>query len=603
VNVLLPLVVAVPLLAAAAIAATGHFLPPRVADLASIVAAASTTIVCGFVLVHSWGGTDVHWFGGWRPRDGVALGIAFVADPLSAGLALFAAALVTAALVFSWHYFDETAPLYHALVLVFLGAMTGFALTGDLFNVFVFFELMGVAAYALTAYTVAQVGPLQGGLAFAVTNSVGGFLILIGIALLYGRTGALNLAQIGETLGARGPDGLVVVAFAFLASGFLVKAAAVPFHFWLADAYAVAPTPICALFSSVMSELGLYALARVYWSAFSGPFSSNASGVRDVLLAVAVASAAVGAVMAFLQRHLKRLLAFVTISHGGLFLAGIALLDPRALAGTSILVVGDGLIKAALFFAVGVVVVRLRSGDELGLRGQGRALPLVGVAFALGGLALAGVPPFTSFLGKSLIEESATELGYAWLPAFAMVVTAVTAGTVWRATARIFAGLGSGEDPLLSPESDEPQKDEPRRIHGRPPLTLIAPVIVLLVLGFGLAFAPDLPERAERAAMLVQNRPAYAATVLEGRPAPEPKIESVETPLSSYLYGAGAVAGAAIVALVGLYRPRFAPTKLRLPAAPVELVRRLHSGHVGDYVTWVVAGTAVLAALLALVLT
>src|SRR6185312_14167131 len=112
-------------------------------------------------------------------------------------------------------------------------------------------------------------GPLQGALNFAVTNTIGAFFILTGIAMLYARTGALNMAQIGEALAGQGADGLVVVSFTLMAVGFFVKAAVVPFHFWLADAYSVAPTPVCLLLSAAMSELGLYALARVYWTVFS----------------------------------------------------------------------------------------------------------------------------------------------------------------------------------------------------------------------------------------------------------------------------------------------------------------------------------------------
>src|SRR5205823_7842205 len=136
-----------------------------------------------------------------------------------------------------------------------------FALTDDLFNLFVFFELMSVAAYALTGYRVEQPGVLQGALVFAVTNSIGAFVILIGIALLYGRTGALNLAQIGDALAQGRLDGLVIGALVLLTVGFLVKAGAAPFHFWLADAYAVAPAPVGALLAGVMSDLGVHAIA------------------------------------------------------------------------------------------------------------------------------------------------------------------------------------------------------------------------------------------------------------------------------------------------------------------------------------------------------
>ena len=222
-------------------------MPRRVVDALSCAASVACVVLCALVLDDASDGTLVHWFGGWTPRDGTALGISFAIDSIGAGLALFASVLFLAAFVFSWRYFVAIGPLFHALMLVFLAAMLGFSYTGDLFNLFVFFELLSVAAYALVAYDIEEEGPLQGALNFAVTNSIGAFLILTGIGLLYGRTGALNMAQIGEALAGQPADGLVVVAFTLMAVGFFVKAAVVPFHFWLADAYSVAPTPVCLL--------------------------------------------------------------------------------------------------------------------------------------------------------------------------------------------------------------------------------------------------------------------------------------------------------------------------------------------------------------------
>ncbi|MBV9453846.1 MAG: hypothetical protein JOZ19_06980, partial [Rubrobacter sp.] len=121
-------------------------------------------------------------------------------DPLGAGLAAFAGLLMSAALLFCWRYFESVSHIFHALMLVFLAAMVGFSLSGDLFNMFVFLELMTVSAIALIAHEIGHRPPIEGSINFAVTNSVGSFLVLGGIGLIYGRTGALNLAQIGETL-------------------------------------------------------------------------------------------------------------------------------------------------------------------------------------------------------------------------------------------------------------------------------------------------------------------------------------------------------------------------------------------------------------------
>ena len=148
-SALVPIGCVLPLLAAPLVAGAGHWLPRRGADVAGILAAAATAVLAAIVLARSFGGLSAYWFGGWRPRDGVALGITFAVDPLGAGIALLAAVLVTVALVYSWRYFDEVGTLFHVLVLLFLGGAIGFSYTGDLFNIFVFLELMSVAAFVL----------------------------------------------------------------------------------------------------------------------------------------------------------------------------------------------------------------------------------------------------------------------------------------------------------------------------------------------------------------------------------------------------------------------------------------------------------------------
>ena len=326
-----PLTVVIPLLAAAGLVGAVAISTRLFLDIVSILVAAGVTVLCLLLLRDADNGLVVEWLGGWQPRDGVAIGVGLAVDPIGAGLASFVGLMFVMAFVFSYRYFAVVGPLFHTLMLVFLAGATGFCLTGDLFTMFVFFELVSVSAYALTAYDIEEEGPLTGTLSFAVTNSVGAFLILTGIALLYARTGALNMAQIGDALASGPADALVIGAFTMITVGFLTKAAVVPFHFWLADAYSVAPTPVCLLLSAAMSELGLYALARVYWTVFSGVLDDVASAVTAVLLVAGALTALLGAVMCFAQRHLKRMLAFATISHVGLFLIGIALLEPGGL--------------------------------------------------------------------------------------------------------------------------------------------------------------------------------------------------------------------------------------------------------------------------------
>ncbi len=596
---LVPLPVAIPILGAALLVSVSHFLPRRLPDVAALLASLATSVVCVLLLLDSAGATLVYWFGGWEPRDGVALGITFTVDPYGAGLALLASVTVTAALVFSWHYFDDSGHLFHVLVLVFLGGMCGFALSGDLFNMFVFFELMGVAAYALTAYRIEAAGPLQGALNFAITNSIGGFLVLLGIALVYGHTGALNLAQIGATLGERRPTGIVLVAFLLLMVGFLVKGAIVPFHFWLADAYAVAPPPVCALFSGVMVELGLYAVARTYWTAFSGSIGHEEDALRAILVTAGVVTALLGAVMAFLQRHLKRLLAYATISHAGVVLVGIALLSEQALAGSAVLVVAQGLTKGSLFLAVGVLLYRHGSSDELKLHGQCRDLPLMAAVFVLGIVSLSGLPPLGTYAGHSLLDESAGALGYRWASLALLVAGIVSTAAIARAAGRIFGGWGARDDTLLSPEPDEQESAAPRP---RPsPALMMASALGLAVGGVAFGIVPGLESLSQEAAGRFEDQASYVAAVLQGRPSGAlassfalPKLGG-----ESVLYAVVTLAGALGLAALGLFRPGL-PAWLRtwgekVASRPIEALRTVHSGHVGDYVTWLTVGIAVFA--------
>ncbi|MDQ6806408.1 MAG: NADH-quinone oxidoreductase subunit D, partial [Actinomycetota bacterium] len=292
---LIPLTILVPLLAAGVLTAARPVSNRAFADVVALGASLAVLVFCAILTQRAAHHELVYWFGGWHPHHGVALGISFAFGSLDAGFATFCAALMVAALVFSWRFMEGVNVLFHVVLLVFLAAMVGFCLSGDLFNMFVFFELMGAAAFVLAGFLIEKRAPLEGSLNFAVTNSIGGILVLLGISVLYGRTGALNLAQIGVALDHGRLDGLVVVAFTLIVCGFMVKAAIVPFHFWLADAYAVAPTPVCILFAGAMSELGLLGIARVYWTVFHGTLGAHDAELRAVLVAVGLLTGVLGA--------------------------------------------------------------------------------------------------------------------------------------------------------------------------------------------------------------------------------------------------------------------------------------------------------------------
>ena len=456
--------------------------------------------------------TIVYWFGGWTPRHGLALGIEFHIDPIGAGLALFATTLTLASLVFSAKYFDTVGNHFHALLLVFLAEMCGFSLRGDMFNLFVFFELMSAAAFALCGYKTEDPGALQGSLNFAVTNTIGAYFVLSGVGLLYARTGALNMAQMGASLSAHPTDNLVFVAFTFICCGYLIKAAMLPFHFWLADAHAVAPSPVCVLFSGVMVELGLYAVFRIYWSVFSGALHAHLPEVRALFVFQGALTAVVGAIMCYSQRNVKRLLAFSTISHAGLILLRLSLFTATGMAGSAIYVIGHGAIKGGLFPVTAILLHRFGSVDEMDLHGRGLQTKLPGILVFLGASALSGVAPAGLSAGEDLIHHSADISGYAWFRWIFLFAGSLTAAAVFRVGGRIFLGWGPAkqDEPGATPKTDEHQ--ETQSGHDSTPLSMLAAAVFLIMLGFTCELIPHLREASIAFAARFQSASVFEPT-------------------------------------------------------------------------------------------
>ena len=587
--------IAVPLLAAAFLAAVNRHVPRWMADTFALLASISTCAGCALLMLQSSPQTIVYWFGGWTPRSGAAVGISFVIDPFGAGLAAFAAALVTVALIFSLRYFDSIGNLYHVLMMAFLGAMCAFCLTGDLFNLFVWFELMSAAAFALCGYKTEQAGPLEGSLNFAITNTIGAFLVLSGIGLLYGRTGALNMAQVGRSLGNTA-DGLVVVAFVLILCGFAVKSALVPFHFWLADAHAVAPTPVCILFSGVMVELGLYAIARVYWTVFQAAFAPHVRELRALFLSIGVITALLGAVMCFSQRHLKRLLAFSTISHMGLMTIGFGLLSPLALGGTALYLLGHGTAKSALFIGAGIILHRLRTVDELKLHARGKKIFGLASLLILAALGLAGAPPYGTLLGEAVIDHNAEQLGFKWVSWIFIAASLITAAAVFRVLGNLYFGLESRQSGDKS-AGDTGLTDEPpetKGSHHRTPALMWVPLLALVLCGVGISFIPHLHSAVDRAAIRFQDQTSYQGAVLDQAAVPLPPSQA-QVPLAPALWRGGiSTTGALLLAAFALVRRQSFQRQgwETAIAAAMHPLRRLHSGLIGDYIVWLTFGVA-----------
>jgi multicomponent Na+:H+ antiporter subunit D len=360
----------------------------------------------------------------------------------------------------------------------------------------------------------------------------------------------------------------------------------------------------------------------VYWSVFGAALGHRAA-ISHLFLALGVITALIGALFRFRERHVKRLLAFSTISHAGMFLAGFALLTPLGLAGEALYVAGHACVKAALFLGAGIILHRLHSVNESWLHGTGKRLRVTGAVFTLAALGLADLPPFGTFLGKGWIDDSAATGGAAsalaggwWLSAVSCLCTVLAAGAVLRVAFGVFYGLGDppGEDPRMMAEANE-ETGETESGRQRTPLSMLAPPAVLVALGIAVGVAAMIPRVAaaiETAAARFEDQPGYASLVLNGTrtatPAAIYPMAPSDVTAAAVITALASVAGAVLLALAALYWRRLPVLRAgqgRGAAAATaisDFSRGLQSGVINDYITWLVVGVAAIGGILALII-
>ncbi len=582
------LTVAGPLAVAGLMLATSRVLPRRVPDIIAIAVALAAALSAAIMAHATAHAPLVTWFGGWTPRHEAnhvqVIGISFVVGQAGAGFACFIALLFAATLVFAWGFFDEVHAHFHVLMLLFMAGMIGFCLTHDLFNLFVWFEVMSVAAFALTGYAL-RTDALEGALNFTVVNTVGSYFILGGIGLVYIRLGALDFAALHRGVAADPNDPVVTASFALLAAGLLTKGAQVPFQFWLADAHGVAPSPVSVIFSGAMVSIGLYGVATLVWAVYA-PSPHVMHIVHTLLLGMGAASAVLGGVMALMQRHIKRLLAFSTISHAGIMLVGIALLNQDGLSGMLVYAVGHGLVKGATFMVAGILLATCGGIDEIGLRGRGRHVWPAGIAMVVGGLLLAGLPVGLMDAGFERIDAAAHQAGCRWVVAAAFMGSFLTGAAVLRVAGRVFAGFGPTPG-----EEDRSPTDEEQERSDRPLWLMLAPTALLLLLALPAADAAGTFASTAAASFIHPDTDAILglAAPYVGMSSPTPAPGHSILPWPSVLL-------AVLIAAAELTRGRM-PRALtagydRLAAPVTDGLRALQSGLIGDYVAWIVVGLA-----------
>ena len=336
------------------------------------------------------------------------MGILLIADLLSIFMLLMTHIVLSAGLLYAAGSVDKVVqyPMFYPLFLALGLGLTGAFLTGDLFNLFVFAEIVVIAGSVLTAIADDRYG-VEAAYKYFYISTLAAIFFLMGIGSLYAAHGTLNLADLARRISQDFSAPLTLAGLAFLTATFLTKSAAFPFHFWQPDFHASAPTAVSAMLSSVVVKLGVYGLLRLVTLVFA----SHAGVLRLILILAGIAGIIYGGLGAAGTHNAKRLLAYSTLAQVGFILTGIGWGTPFALAAALVFAFNHALVKAAMLMLAGAMASRapVKSASLEVLTGVGKASPAAGMLFLLGAMSLAGIPPLNGFISKLMFFWSGVE--------------------------------------------------------------------------------------------------------------------------------------------------------------------------------------------------
>ncbi len=379
---------------------------PRAQRAVSITLLSVTLSLEILLLVYAWNGAPQSVnLGGWLPPWGIVL----VVDRFSSLMLVVPSAVSLAVLIYASGQGvadgDQDGPIsiFHPTYLILVAGVSNAFLSGDLFNLYVGFEILLTASYVLM--TLGGAGPrIRAGVTYAVVSVVSSLLFLIAIGMIYGATGTVNMADLSIKLGELDP-GTQNMLHLMLLVAFGIKAAVFPLSFWLPDSYPTAPAPVTAVFAGLLTKVGVYAMVRTETLLFPG------DQLNGLLMVAAALTMIVGILGALAQTDIKRMLSFTLVSHIGYMVFGLAISTTIGLGATIYYVAHHITIQTSLFLVAGLIERRggTTSIDRLG--GLARLSPLLGVLFFIPAMNLGGIPPFSGFLGKLGLLQAGVELG------------------------------------------------------------------------------------------------------------------------------------------------------------------------------------------------
>jgi len=480
----------------------------RAAQRALGVAGAAALLGVGLALLATvWqAGIQTVQAAGWPAPFGITL----VADLLSAIMVVLAGLVGLAVAVYSLVDVDPARERfgYYPLLQILLMGVCGAFLTGDLFNLYVWFEVMLIASFVLLTLG-GERAQMEGAIKYVTLNLLASALFLAAVGILYGATGTLNLAALSRQLGSVSPPGLVTALAMLFLVAFGIKAAIFPLFFWLPASYHTPPVAVSAIFAGLLTKVGVYALIRV----FTLLFIHDVGYTHTLLLIVAGLTMVAGVLGALAQDELRRALSFQIVSHVGYMLMGLGLFTPLGLAGAVFYVVHHIIGKTALFLVSGVV--RRRCGTPV-LKEQGglyQDAPALAVLFLLPALSLAGLPPLSGFVAKLVLVQAGLASEQYAIVGVALGVSLLTLLVMMKIWSEAFW------KPLPEASRAALQGAGPPRGGAAARRVMMAPIAVLaaLTVGIGLAAEPVFV-LALRAAEQLLDPALYVQAVLGARP-------------------------------------------------------------------------------------
>ncbi|MDP2261497.1 MAG: monovalent cation/H+ antiporter subunit D [Caulobacter sp.] len=406
--------------------------------LASIGSCVALIIIAGVLVSEADGGAiQSYALGNWRAPFGIVL----VLDRLSAMMLLLTALLALAALIYAvstgadrkgWHF--------HPLFQFQLLGLNGAFLTGDLFNLFVFFEVLLIASYGLMLHGQGA-ARLKAGVRYVIINLVGSTLFLVGVGLLYGVTGTLNMADLAVRVAAApaGDQGLIAASALLLTTVFALKAALVPLHFWLPGTYAATSGAVAALFA-IMTKVGAYSIIRTSTLIFGEDAGALAFVAGPWMLPAALMTIIIGFVGLFASRGLRDLAAWAVVGSMGALLCAVSVFTVEAMGSALYYILHSTLAAAALFLVVDLIAERrAEHGDAISLAPRFRQIEVLSGLFLLAAIAVVGLPPLSGFVGKLLILDGVRATPHAvWIWTVILTTTVIGILAFARAGSLIF---------------------------------------------------------------------------------------------------------------------------------------------------------------------